>query len=106
MSCCAIWLPHQDFFFFSLTQYIVDAILLINLLTGGLIMNKPEYLCLSCYDGKGAGETILATVIVNINKNDEVVDEHDGIVWCGDCQEENIIPIGDKHLYPELDKVK
>lgn len=67
--------------------------------------DKPDWLCLNCYDGKEAGVTVLATVIVNINKNDEVVDEQDGIVWCADCNEENIIPIGDKHLYPELDKI-
>tara|TARA_Y100000004_G_C8916476_1_gene413314 strand:- start:146 stop:361 length:216 start_codon:yes stop_codon:yes gene_type:complete len=70
-----------------------------------MMTNKPDWLCLTCYDGKGAGVTVLATVIVNINKNDEVVDEKDGIVWCADCNEENIIHIGDKHLYPELDKI-
>lgn len=65
--------------------------------------NKPDWLCLTCYDSKGAGITILATVVVNINNNDEIVDELDGVVWCADCNEENIIPIGDMHLYPELD---
>jgi len=70
-----------------------------------MMTDKPDWLCLNCYDGKEAGVTVLATVIVNINKNDEVVDEQDGIVWCADCNEENIIPIGDKHLYPELDKI-
>tara|TARA_B100000085_G_C18521961_1_gene504067 strand:+ start:1237 stop:1452 length:216 start_codon:yes stop_codon:yes gene_type:complete len=70
-----------------------------------MMNDKPDWLCLTCYDGKGAGVTVLATVIVNINKNDEVVDEKDGIVWCADCNEENIIPIGDMHLYPELDKI-
>jgi len=64
-----------------------------------------DYICLNCYDGKGYGngEYILANATININKSDEVVAE-DGPLWCGDCNEENIIPIGDKHLYPELDE--